>query len=61
MLVWLLFYLFFLILVERRRRYNINDRIKELGDLLPKQNEPYVICRVDCWQDLHVMILGTIN
>merc|ERR1711913_154737 len=23
----------------RRRRYNINDRIKELGTLLPKENE----------------------
>ena len=28
-------------LVERRRRFNINDRIKELGTLLPTQNEPY--------------------
>ena len=28
-----------LILVERRRRYNINDRIKDLGGLLPKKNE----------------------
>ena len=24
------------LLVERRRRFNINDRIKELGELLPK-------------------------
>lgn len=30
-----------LILVERRRRFNINDRIKELGTLLPKNNESY--------------------
>lgn len=30
-----------LISVERRRRFNINDRIKELGTLLPKQNEQY--------------------
>jgi len=29
------------ILVERRRRYNINDRIKELGTLLPKENDEY--------------------
>ena len=29
------------ILVERRRRFNINDRIKELGTLLPKQNEQH--------------------
>ena len=29
------------LLVERRRRFNINDRIKELGTLLPKQNEQY--------------------
>jgi Helix-loop-helix DNA-binding domain len=28
-------------LVERRRRFNINDRIKELGTLLPKSNESY--------------------
>lgn len=28
-------------LVERRRRFNINDRIKELGVLLPKSNESY--------------------
>merc|ERR1719219_1668165 len=26
-------------MIERRRRYNINDRIKELGTLLPKENE----------------------
>ena len=25
--------------VERRRRFNINDRIKELGTLLPKQQD----------------------
>ena len=25
--------------VERRRRYNINDRIKELGTLLPKEDD----------------------
>ena len=24
--------------IERRRRFNINDRIKELGTLLPKQD-----------------------
>lgn len=35
-------FLFFLPrLVERRRRFNINDRIKELGTLLPKNNDPY--------------------
>jgi len=28
-------------LIERRRRYNINDRIKELGTLLPSENERY--------------------
>ena len=26
------------IVVERRRRFNINDRIKELGTILPKSN-----------------------
>lgn len=25
--------------VERRRRFNINDRIKELGMLIPKAND----------------------
>lgn len=28
--------------VERRRRFNINDRIKELGTLIPKSSDPYV-------------------
>ncbi|XP_031706222.1 transcription factor E3b isoform X1 [Anarrhichthys ocellatus] len=28
-------------LIERRRRFNINDRIKELGTLIPKTNDPY--------------------
>lgn len=28
-------------MIERRRRFNINDRIKELGTLLPKNNEAY--------------------
>ncbi|KAK5864114.1 hypothetical protein PBY51_001081 [Eleginops maclovinus] len=27
-------------LIERRRRFNINDRIKELGGLIPKSNDP---------------------
>uniref|UniRef100_A0A8C6WH09 Melanocyte inducing transcription factor a n=1 Tax=Neogobius melanostomus TaxID=47308 RepID=A0A8C6WH09_9GOBI len=26
--------------LERRRRFNINDRIKELGTLIPKSNDP---------------------
>ena len=30
-----------MISVERQRRFIINDRIKELGTLLPKQNEQY--------------------
>ncbi|KAG7260683.1 hypothetical protein CRUP_017389 [Coryphaenoides rupestris] len=25
--------------VERRRRFNINDRIKELGTMIPKTND----------------------
>lgn len=33
--------LFIVDTVERRRRFNINDRIKELGTLLPKNNDPY--------------------
>jgi microphthalmia-associated transcription factor len=36
---WQIIFLFFS--VERRRRFNINDRIIELGTLLPKQNEQY--------------------
>lgn len=37
-----IFLLFFAcVIVERRRRFNINDRIKELGTLLPKNNDPY--------------------
>ena len=39
MLLWARFDSLFL--VERRRRFNINDRIKELGTLLPKQDEAY--------------------
>lgn len=30
-----------MLLVERRRRFNINDRIKELGSLLPRPHEPH--------------------
>ena len=30
-----------MLLVERRRRFNINDRIKELGTLLPKHSDQY--------------------
>nr|BAB79633.1 microphthalmia associated trancription factor [Halocynthia roretzi] len=26
--------------IERKRRYNINDRIKELGSLIPRSNDP---------------------
>ncbi|XP_053551652.1 transcription factor E3 [Bombina bombina] len=29
-------------LIERRRRFNINDRIKELGSLIPKSSDPEV-------------------
>ncbi|KAG8557114.1 hypothetical protein GDO81_018336 [Engystomops pustulosus] len=31
-------------LIERRRRFNINDRIKELGTLIPKSNDPEIVC-----------------
>ncbi|TWW61514.1 Microphthalmia-associated transcription factor [Takifugu flavidus] len=30
-------------LIERRRRFNINDRIKELGTLIPKSNDPQLV------------------
>merc|ERR1719219_1394498 len=36
-------------LIERRRRYNINDRIKELGTLLPKENDEYFDLVRDVW------------
>ncbi|XP_043829675.1 transcription factor E3 isoform X3 [Dromiciops gliroides] len=29
-------------LIERRRRFNINDRIKELGTLIPKSSDPEI-------------------
>lgn len=41
---------FFTLSVERRRRFNINDRIKELGTLLPKSNE----FLYEVIQDLHI-------
>jgi hypothetical protein len=34
--IWNFLKKYFFSLVERRRRFNINDRIKELGTLLPK-------------------------
>lgn len=37
----MIFFLLSVQTVERRRRFNINDRIKELGTLLPKNNDPY--------------------
>lgn len=37
---WWLYFSCFCFLVERRRRFNINDRIKELGALIPKSNDP---------------------
>jgi hypothetical protein len=43
-------FLMILFAVERRRRFNINDRIKELGTLLPKSNE----FLFDIIQDLHI-------
>ncbi|XP_072276868.1 microphthalmia-associated transcription factor isoform X6 [Pyxicephalus adspersus] len=36
-------------LIERRRRFNINDRIKELGTLIPKSNDPI---RILCYRDM---------
>lgn len=48
--MFILFEILFLITVERRRRFNINDRIKELGTLLPKVNE----FLYDIIQDLHI-------
>lgn len=47
---FLVFAQIFVIAVERRRRFNINDRIKELGTLLPKTNE----FLYDIIQDLHI-------
>ena len=39
---WWLFFLSLAFQVERRRRFNINDRIKELGTLIPKSSDPWV-------------------
>ena len=46
----IIFFTLLFFLVERRRRFNINDRIKELGTLLPKANE----FLFDVIQDLHI-------
>eukprot|EP00063_Salmo_salar_P014920 XP_013989755.1 PREDICTED: transcription factor E3-like [Salmo salar] len=32
--------------IERRRRFNINDRIKELGALIPKSSDPNLLLRI---------------
>ncbi|XP_078517465.1 microphthalmia-associated transcription factor isoform X4 [Lissotriton helveticus] len=37
-------------LIERRRRFNINDRIKELGTLIPKSNDPAVEAGSTDWE-----------
>ncbi|XP_057368023.1 uncharacterized protein LOC130689024 isoform X1 [Daphnia carinata] len=39
-------------MIERRRRFNINDRIKELGTLLPKSNDPDMCRYYDCFRDV---------
>ncbi|XP_069499920.1 microphthalmia-associated transcription factor isoform X4 [Ambystoma mexicanum] len=38
-------------LIERRRRFNINDRIKELGTLIPKSNDPTVEPASTDWEN----------
>ena len=43
-------YMCYLFVVERRRRFNINDRIKELGMLLPS-SERYIILQYLLWID----------
>lgn len=47
--------------VERRRRFNINDRIKELGTLLPKNNDPWVKIFYILWNEYVKMVKNWMN
>jgi len=47
--------------IERRRRFNINDRIKELGTLLPKQNEQHYEIVRDCRQNKGSILKASVD
>jgi len=47
--------------IERRRRYNINDRIKELGTLLPKESDEYFDLVRDVRQNKGSILKATVD
>ncbi|XP_023217251.1 microphthalmia-associated transcription factor-like isoform X2 [Centruroides sculpturatus] len=48
-------------MIERRRRFNINDRIKELGTLLPKMSDPYFELVKDLRQNKGTILKATVD
>ncbi|XP_013779642.1 microphthalmia-associated transcription factor-like [Limulus polyphemus] len=48
-------------MIERRRRFNINDRIKELGTLLPKNNDPHFDLVRDLRQNKGTILKATVD
>ncbi|CAN7988849.1 unnamed protein product [Ixodes hexagonus] len=53
--------LLFLPAVERRRRFNINDRIKELGTLLPRTNDRHYELVRDLRQNKGTILKATVD
>ncbi|GFY77746.1 microphthalmia-associated transcription factor [Trichonephila inaurata madagascariensis] len=47
--------------IERRRRFNINDRIKELGTLLPRSNDPYYDLVKDLRQNKGTILKASVD
>lgn len=47
--------------IERRRRFNINDRIKELGTLLPKSSDPYYDLVKDLRQNKGTILKASVD
>ncbi|GIY85772.1 microphthalmia-associated transcription factor [Caerostris darwini] len=47
--------------IERRRRFNINDRIKELGTLLPRSNDPYFDLVKDLRQNKGTILKASVD
>merc|ERR1711988_975634 len=48
-------------MIERRRRFNINDRIKELGTLLPKESDEYFDLVRDVRQNKGSILKATVD
>jgi len=48
-------------IIERRRRYNINDRIKELGTLLPKQQDHHFEVAQDLRQNKGSILKASVD